>query len=246
MRAAITSAIIAAIIVGCAQSGSRWPADSEPVRSADSEPVRSADSEPVLSEDSRQPVETQALSQPATATRNDLIVLLPKPNGTIGGVVVRTQGGKEILLDKAYAGAHIEGPGMMQPITYDADRAKREFSSVVAALPGRPATFLLYFLEAKYELTPISEHEVGRVFAEIAARPYPEILVIGHADAVGTTEFNDQLSLQRAQRVRDDLIERGISADRIEVSGRGNREPLIPTPQDVSEPRNRRVEINVR
>jgi len=186
------------------------------------------------------------LPQPAPATRNDLIVLLPKANGTIGGVVVRTEGGKEILLDKAYAGAHIQGPGMMQPITYDAVQAQREFYSVVAALPGRPATFLLYFLEAKDELTPTSEREVERVFAEIAARPYPEILVIGHADAVGTAQFNDQLSLQRAQRVRDDLIKRGISANRIEVSGRGKREPLIPTSQDVSEPRNRRVEINVR
>ena len=95
-------------------------------------------------------------------------------------------------------------------------------------------------------MTPDSEREVERVFAEIAARPYPEILVIGHTDAVGNAQFNDQLSRQRAQRVRDDLVKRGIPADRIEVSGRGKREPLIPTSQGVSEPKNRRVEINVR
>jgi len=224
MRVALVLAIIAPMMAGCVQFGPH----------------------PAGWTNSPQPIEPEALRPSDRPTRNDLIVLLPKPDGTIGGVVVRTEGGKEILLNKAYAGARIEGPGMMQPVTYDADRAKREFSSVVAALPGRPATFLLYFLEGKDELTPESEREVERVFAEIAARPYPEILVIGHTDAVGNAQFNDQLSRQRAQRVRDDLINRGISADRIEVSGRGKREPLIPTPEGVSEPKNRRVEINVR
>jgi outer membrane protein OmpA-like peptidoglycan-associated protein len=224
MRVALVLAIIAPMMAGCAQFGSH----------------------PAGWTNSPQPIEPEALRPPDRPTRNDLIVLLPKPNGTIGGVVVRTEGGKEILLNKAYAGARIEGPGMMQPVTYDADRAKREFSSVVAALPGRPATFLLYFLEGTDALTPDSEREVERIFAEIAARPYPEILVIGHTDAVGNAQFNDQLSRQRAQRVRDDLIKRGISADRIEVSSRGKREPLIPTAEGVSEPKNRRVEINVR
>ncbi|MBI3528981.1 MAG: OmpA family protein [Betaproteobacteria bacterium] len=230
MRVALASAIIMMMMAGCAQFGSQPHADSQPVRWTNSQ----------------QPIEPEALRPSDRPARNDLIVLLPKPNGTIGGVIVRTEGGGELLLNKAYAGAHIEGPGMMQPVTYDADRAKREFSSVIAALPGRPATFLLYFLEGKDELTPDSEREVERVFAEIAARPYPEVSVIGHTDAVGNTQFNDQLSQQRAQRVHDDLAKRGISADRIEVSGRGKREPLVPTSEGVSEPKNRRVEINVR
>jgi len=216
MRVAIGSVIVIMMMAGCAQVGSK------------------------------QPIEPQALRSSGKPVRNDLIVLLPKPNGTIGGVIVRTEGGKEILLNKAYAGAHIDGPGMMQPVTYDADRAKREFSPVIAALPARPATFLLYFLEGKDELTPDSEREVDRVFGDIAARPYPEVLVIGHTDAVGNTQSNDQLSRQRAQRVRDDLIKRGIPADRIVVSSRGKREPLVPTSEGVSEPQNRRVEINVR
>ncbi len=217
MRVALGSAIIMIMMMaGCAQTGSK------------------------------QPIDPEALRPSARPTRNDLIVLLPKPNGSIGGVSVRTEGGKEILLNKAYAGAHIVGPGMMQSVTYDAERAKREFSSAIAALPGRPATFLLYFLEGNDELTSDSEREVDRVFGEIAARPYPEVLIIGHTDAVGNTQSNDQLSRQRAQRVRDDLTKRGIPADRIVVSSRGKREPLVPTSEGVSEPQNRRVEINVR
>jgi OmpA-OmpF porin, OOP family len=46
--------------------------------------------------------------------------------------------------------------------------------------------------------------------------------------------------------VRDELVRVGIPPDRISVAGRGEREPLIPTDDEVAEPRNRRVEINVR
>jgi outer membrane protein OmpA-like peptidoglycan-associated protein len=46
--------------------------------------------------------------------------------------------------------------------------------------------------------------------------------------------------------VRDELVKVGIAADRIRVEGRGEREPLVPTPDEVAEPRNRRVEISVR
>ncbi|HEX7954730.1 MAG TPA: OmpA family protein [Burkholderiales bacterium] len=230
MRGVLASAVAALMMAGCAQSSSHPDATSHAIRW----------------NNSSQPIEPGALRPAERPPRNDLVVLLPKPNGKIGGVVVRTAGGKEIVLDRAYAGARIDGPDEMQPVRYDADRVKREFAPVVAALPSRPASFLLYFLEGKDELTAESEQEVERIFTEIAARPYPEVLVIGHTDAVGTTEFNDQLSRQRAERVRDALVKRGIASDRIEVSGRGKRDPLVPTSGGVSEPKNRRVEINVR
>jgi outer membrane protein OmpA-like peptidoglycan-associated protein len=178
-------------------------------------------------------------------TANDQVTILPKKDGSIGGVVVRTDG-VVVLLDKAYATAQVEGPGMVTESTYDADLANQQFAGVLAALPGEPATFLLYFLEGKDELTPESDEEVGKIFAELATRPAPEILVIGHTDAVGAGQFNDKLSLQRAEHVRAELIRRGIPEDNIAVEGRGKREPLVTTADGVAEPKNRRVEINVR
>lgn len=197
-------------------------------------------------EGSPQPIEPGALHPAAAPPPGSLIVLLPKPNGSIGGVVVRSEGGRDVLLNTAYAAARTEGGGQAKAFTYDRAAVKEDFGATLAALPGRPATFLLYFLEGKDQLTHDSEGEVARIFAEIANRPDPEISVIGHTDAVGTMNYNDHLSVQRAERVRDDLIQRGIPADRIEVSGRGKREPLVPTAEGVSEPKNRRVEISVR
>jgi flagellar motor protein MotB len=46
--------------------------------------------------------------------------------------------------------------------------------------------------------------------------------------------------------MRELLIERGLPGERIQAAGRGKRELLVPTEDNVSEPRNRRVEINVR
>ncbi len=116
----------------------------------------------------------------------------------------------------------------------------------VGAVPGKPATFTLYFLEGRDELTPESKGEMDKVFGELKRRPLPDIVVIGHTDTVGGLAFNDRLSLARAERLREMMIGLGIPAERISAAGRGKRELLVPTEDSISEPRNRRVEINVR
>jgi outer membrane protein OmpA-like peptidoglycan-associated protein len=80
----------------------------------------------------------------------------------------------------------------------------------------------------------------------LGRRPAPEIAVIGHTDRVGSVQSNDALSLRRAQRIRDDMGKLGVPVDQIQVAGRGEREPLVATEDEVAEPRNRRVEISVR
>ena len=176
----------------------------------------------------------------------DLVVLLPKPNGHIGGVVVRTPDGKELLLNQAYAGARIDVTGNMESVNYSAAQAKQEFEAAVTALPERPVIYTLYYIEGKNEMTTESQSEIERISHEIAARTFPDVLIIGHGDTTGTIQFNDQLSLQRAQRVRDLLVQGGLDPHHIEAIGRGKREPAVPTSEGVSEQRNRRVEINVR
>jgi OmpA-OmpF porin, OOP family len=70
--------------------------------------------------------------------------------------------------------------------------------------------------------------------------------VVGHTDRVGTVPYNDALSLRRAERVQAQLVQLGIPAAQIQAAGRGERAPLVPTEDEVAEPRNRRVEITVR
>ena len=87
---------------------------------------------------------------------------------------------------------------------------------------------------------------VAELRALLAERPAPEILVVGHTDTVGDSDDNDALSQARAQAVVDIIRGTGVSAKSLEASGRGERELLVPTADKVDEPRNRRVEINIR
>jgi outer membrane protein OmpA-like peptidoglycan-associated protein len=241
LRCSVVAALVV-LVPGCSWL---WPAPSQPGPEPEAvqysnaplpspEPPKVAAPEPSLPP-----------PPPPGKTAHDRVTILPKKDGSIGGVVVR-QEGVAVLLDQAYATALIEGPGMVTESTYDPELAKQDFATVLAALPGEPANFVLYFLEGKDELTPESNEEVEKIFADLATRPAPEILVIGHTDAVGAGQYNDKLSLQRAERVRAELIRRGIPEDSIAVEGRGKREPLVTTADGVAEPMNRRVELNVR
>lgn len=174
-----------------------------------------------------------------------LFAVIPGADGHVGAVVVRTDR-EERVIDSAYGAQRLRGDGSVEASRLTAADVRREFGSTLDALPGKPATFMLYFLEGKDELTPESKSEMEKVFGELKRRPLPDILVIGHTDTVGGLAFNDRLSLARAERLREMMIGLGIPAERIAAAGRGKRELLVPTEDSVSEPRNRRVEINVR
>jgi len=151
-----------------------------------------------------------------------------------------------MVVDKAYGAARIEADGSTKAMRLDEGQVRRDFGSTLAALPGKPTSFTLYFLEGRDELTPESKTELDKVFNELKRRPLPDIMVIGHTDSVGTLAFNDRLSLARAERLREMMVALGIPASRIQAAGRGKRELLIRTDDNVAEARNRRVEINVR
>ena len=96
------------------------------------------------------------------------------------------------------------------------------------------------------QLTKKSAEEAKTILADIAARPVADIVIIGHTDTMGELAYNDKLSLQRAESLRQQLIKLGGDPKRLSVAGRGEREPLIPTPDETPEPRNRRAELIVR
>ena len=175
----------------------------------------------------------------------ETVVVLPGENGKIGGVVVR-RGLQEQVLDTAYAASHIGSDGTLERKQLSQEQVEQDFGKTISALPLKPAAFVVYFVSGTDELTQESKAKLDQVLAEIRARPAPDVLLIGHTDTVGSMESNDVLSRQRAEKVREILVRAGIKPDRIETTGRGKRDLLVPTPDNVEELRNRGVEINVR
>ncbi len=182
---------------------------------------------------------------------DEMVVLIPKAGGQAGAVVVRYQG-KEVLINRPYQSARVRNSGALETGMLSRQEVQREFAGTLAALPPRPKTYTVYFVEGKDDLTDASVAQFEAILSEairseLAARPAPEVSIVGHTDSVGSERFNDQLSMARAQRVKDELVKRGIPAGRIVgVYGRGMRDPVVVTGPSVAEPRNRRVEISVR
>jgi len=176
------------------------------------------------------------------------LVVLPKEgDGHVGAVMVRPLGGgKAVLVNKPYVEASLRDSKTVRTSAIDPKSVKETFGKTLTALPEQPSSYLVYFVEGTDELNPSAKGAIDRVVAEVASRPSPEIAVVGHTDFVGSDQYNDTLSLQRAFRVRDLLVQRGIQEKIILPAGRGKREPMVQAPDDVAEPRNRRVEIIVR
>ena len=72
------------------------------------------------------------------------------------------------------------------------------------------------------------------------------IHVIGHTDTTGSADHNQVLSESRAASVASYLSSVGVPSQRIRQEGRGEREPLVRTGDNVNEPRNRRVDIVIK
>lgn len=182
----------------------------------------------------------------ACASRTETYALLPDDSGKTGTLTVHDKaGGAAVVLAQPYAAAASAG-GRVSAVEMDKKAVREQFADALAAQPEQAVTFTLYFLEGRDELTPASKAELRRTLPEIARRPVPDVVVVGHTDRVGKIDDNDRLALKRAQRIKEELEAIGIRAENIQTNGRGEREPLLPTADEVAEPKNRRVEVLVR
>jgi outer membrane protein OmpA-like peptidoglycan-associated protein len=84
------------------------------------------------------------------------------------------------------------------------------------------------------------------VLRTIRDRAPVDISVVGHTDTLGENDYNDLLSRKRAKAVAAILTGNGVDSSIIEITSHGKNNPLVPTRDQVREPRNRRVEITVR
>ena len=90
-----------------------------------------------------------------------------------------------------------------------------------------------------------AESTIARLAQFLDDYPERRILIEGHTDATGSDEYNRQLSAQRADAVRDALMERGVAQDRVRTRGLGETYPLASNDTPTGRQLNRRVEIVV-
>ena len=182
--------------------------------------------------------------------KRDLIVLLPDSNGKGGAITVTTKGGSQTLDKPGYA---IVAEDLNQPPITPQPIEEKEITDVfgpaLSMLPDPASRFvliILYFERDTTKLTHESKDFLAEVLRTIKRRKSNEVYVVGHTDLVGREAYNTGLSSRRANYVRDLLVSSGIKPNTLFVSFYGKARPLVPTKDEVPEPRNRRVEVIVR
>ncbi len=112
-----------------------------------------------------------------------------------------------------------------------------------APAPEAPRNFLVFFDWDKADLTADARAIINAAAKASTSMKVTRIETTGHADRSGTDAYNLRLSKRRAEAVKAELNRLGIPAGEIVVRWKGEREPLVATPDGVREPQNRRVEI---
>jgi OOP family OmpA-OmpF porin len=174
------------------------------------------------------------------------VVLLAEPDATVGRAAVSNPSGT-VELGTSRAMTSVTTGAAPAPVTEMSEaEVKRIFGAALGAQPPAPAHFTLYFQFDSDELTDESQTLLSAVQGAVKTYPAPQVTVTGHTDTVGAATANVGLGLRRANVVRMRLIEAGLDGSSITVTSHGEATLLIPTADDVSEPRNRRVDITVR
>jgi outer membrane protein OmpA-like peptidoglycan-associated protein len=82
-------------------------------------------------------------------------------------------------------------------------------------------------------------------YQALVANPDVQVEISGHTDSVGSDEYNQDLSLRRAQAVKNWLEQRGVRSERMITFGKGEREPIADNDTDEGRAENRRIEFYV-
>ncbi|KAB2914864.1 MAG: OmpA family protein [Hyphomicrobiaceae bacterium] len=104
----------------------------------------------------------------------------------------------------------------------------------------------ILFERASAELNEASFATLGRLADAAKSCPGAIIQIEGHTDIEGAPEYNQQLSLRRAQAVASYLVRAGVSAKQLEAVGHGERRPVAPNDTSENMAKNRRIEFAVR
>lgn len=103
----------------------------------------------------------------------------------------------------------------------------------------------IFFDFDKATLRPESEVELDRLYKLLQDVPTLRIEISGHTDNIGSAQYNQKLSKERAKTVVNYLVDKGIDRSRLEYAGYGFERPIAPNDTEEGRQMNRRTEFEV-
>ena len=122
------------------------------------------------------------------------------------------------------------------------NNVKKNDSTMIVTKKNNKIEKIIYFDFDHFKLNSENISELNIYISEINNNKY-EYLIVGHADTKGSKEYNYQLSIKRANSVKNLLNKLGIGMNRIKVIGKGEDSLAILTPDETAHPANRRAVI---
>ena len=172
------------------------------------------------------------------------VVLVESPDGSTGAIIVDSGHGGQ-LVNRKNQGVTLGG-GKSAPFDVEAARLQTDFADARQAQPALPVRYQFYFNTGGTSLTAESAGFIPVVMEDVRQRGAAAVSIIGHTDTVGEDALNEKLGLMRAQSIAAMLQKTGLQALEMSVVSHGKRNLLVPTADNVAEPKNRRVEVNIR
>ncbi len=232
----LASAVLAALLTGCMSTGGPYQASGpyqNPPPPYDDPTTPQDESDPGMSNTSRNAligaglgVVAGLLSGDDATERRQHAMIGAGVGALAGGAVGRYQDNQERALREQMAGTGVEVVRQGDNITLDMPNA-------------------ITFGFDSSALNPAFHGTLDRVAATLREYGQTIIEVAGHTDSVGTEEYNQRLSVERAQAVANYLVARGVNRDRLIVTGAGETRPVASNDSESGRAENRRVEITI-
>jgi len=167
--------------------------------------------------------------------------------GTIGALIGKKAGNTAVGAVVGGAIGGVAGAYIGRKMDRQAEEIKRTVpgAEVIDAGEGLIVKFDsgILFDTGKSDLKDAAKTNIQNLAATMKNNPETNIMVIGHTDAVGSDQFNMNLSQQRATAVKSYAAAQGIASSRLSTVGKGESEPIADNSTETGKSQNRRVEI---
>ncbi|HEX5329787.1 OmpA family protein [Sulfuricurvum sp.] len=174
-------------------------------------------------------------------------VILLDNNKTTNGITITTQGGSvdiDIPNTQTVLSSQEAKPEPLSSV--EVSVIEQKYVQAFEALPSHPVSLLFYFKSGSTELTSESRVQMSALIDLIKEREPCVVDIIGNTDTKASFGSNYNLGLERAKMLKSFLEEQHIQLSEVHIESYGESNLLVPTVDEIDEPRNRRVEVLVR
>jgi outer membrane protein OmpA-like peptidoglycan-associated protein len=182
----------------------------------------------------------------ACATPGERTAVGAGGGAAVGAGVGALAGGWKGALIGAAAGGVVGGAvgnyldKQAQELKQVAENTKRTEDGILVDLKSK-----LLFSTDSAVLKPEAVEQIAKLGEILAKYPDDRIRIQGHTDSTGSAAHNEELSLRRAQAVRDVLLSRGVKQQQLLVEGVGESRPIADNATAAGRAQNRRVELHI-